>query len=467
MKTALGSYSIYRQPKKREAGLPQFEWKWVVRFFVGTAKPITRSKHHYPICGRLWKDGVETFAADSCLMCADDPVKARSNCGCQKAVRKWAEKWLEAHTALLQRGELEELEALRQPKRFAPLPDVLAVYRERGPKDRVQRLNFLASIFEQTTGRAVGSMTWDDLTADLLYDWCELRQEAGRRGWLGLGAGKNMPADGWEVLRRLKAENRLPRRDTTTEAPWNTTIITYLASVKSIFGPQARSNELRGLNMPELKDFLGVKLAKVLPCPKGHKEIPAEVLARIEEGLPVLRREDAKAWLFHMLCEETGVRPVSVRTMTGADIEVLDATSAAEWRRRMAKEWAAAEADLCDFGALIRVQATKHGNPVLTPVSAEVAAVACELMTPGSLIGARHVTEAKEVHEKVNAFLRGCGVEGTHAAYLLRHRKGQIMRRFGGRAAVAVSHGHRSEQMADRYSREDRVVPAVGLRKRT
>jgi hypothetical protein len=151
--------------------------------------------------------------------------------------------------------------------------------------------------------------------------------------------------------------------------------------------------------------------------------------------------------------------------LTGADLEILDATSAAAQKRIWSKQWNVPEAELCDFGGLIRVQATKHGNPVLTPVSTEVAAVACELMTPGSLIGARHVTESKDIHDRANAFLRGCGVEGTHVIYLFRHRKGQIMRRFGGKAAVAMSHGHRSEQMADRYSHEDRVVPAVGLRR--
>lgn len=466
MKTALGSYSIYRQPKKREGGKPQFEWKWVVRFFVGAEKPITRSKHNYPICGRVFKDGVETFVENSCLMAKENPTESRPQCVCQKAVRKWAEKWLETHTALLQRADLEQLEELRTPKRHDSPKEVLAVYRERGPKDRVQRLNFLTSIFEQTTGRAIETLRWEDLTADLLYDWVELRQEAGRRGWLGLGAGKNMPADGWERLRKLKQENKLPRRDTTTEAAWNTTIITYLTSVKSIFGPQARSNELRGLNLPELKEFLGVKLAKVLPCPKGHKEIPADVLTRIEKALPQLRREDPQVWLFFMLCEETGVRPVSVRRMAGADLEVLTAAGAADWKKRMAKEWNVKESELCDFGGLLQVKATKHGNPVLTPISAPVAALAQEVLTPASLIGAKHQTGARELHDGLNAFLRQCGVTGTHVAYLLRHRKGQIMRRFGGKQAVALSHGHRSEQMADRYSHEDRVVPAVGLRKR-
>lgn len=440
MKTAsLGSYSIYRQPKKRAPGLPPYEWKWVVRFFVGAAKPITRSKHNYPVCGRLWKDGVETFAADSCLMCAEDPVKARPNCGCQKAVRKWAEKWLEAHTALLQRGDLEELDALRQPKRFTPLAEVLAVYRERGPKDRVQRLNFLATIFEQTTGRAVGSMTWDDLTADLLFDWCELRQEAGRRGWLGLGAGKNMPENGWEVLRRMKAEKRLPRRDTTTEAAWNTTIITYLASVKSIFGAQARSNELRGLHVPDLKEFLGVALAKVLPCPRGHREIPAEVLGKLIADLPRLQMEEPKVYAMCQALAWLGGRPGTLKQLTAEALLVNE-----------------------DGTGVIRQPAKKRGLPIETPVGVECVEALRAVCTAESLLGARHKTEAKDIHRAVNDWMTRHGMVGTLKSYLFRHMRLNQLRNDCSSETAAAAGGHTSTAMVNgRYTRNETVIPML------
>ena len=447
MKTSLGSYSIYRQAAAGTAG----PWvrKWVVRFFVGGGKPLTRSKHPYPVC-------------DKCLAEAGNPVETRPNCGCQTSVRKWAERFLETHTAMLQRGEMDRLQELIAPKRWASVAEVLAVYRERGPDDRVQRLNFLATVFEQTTGRDIAAMRWEDLTADLKLDWAELRQEAGRRGWLGLGAGRNMPADGWAVLREMKRAGKLPALDDRTEAPWNTTVGTYMTSINSIFGEKSRTKILRGLLVPELKGFLECRLS--LPGPKGHKEIPAEVMARMDAGLPVLRDEDARVWLFEQLCEETGMRPVSVRRLMPGDLRALTAAEAAEWRARMAAEWRVDEAELSEFGGLLRVAAAKHGAEILTPVSAAVVEVARAVMTSESLIGAKHETEGKQLHARLNAWLRGCGVEGTHAAYLLRHRKGQLLRRFGGKAAAAAGLGHTSEAMAGRYSREDRVIPAIGLR---
>jgi len=448
MKTSLGSYSIYRQAQSGAGG----PWvrKWVVRFFVGGDKPLTRSKHPFLICKQ-------------CLAEEGNPVETRAGCKqCQEPVHRWAKKFLEAHTALLQRGEMDRLEELITPKRWTPVSEVLAVYRERGPDDRAQRLNFLATVFEQTMGRDISCLRWEDLTADLKLDWAELRQEAGRRGWLGLGAGKNMPDHGWALLRDMKRTGKLPALDDRTEAPWNTTIGTYMTSINSVFGEKSRTKVLRGLNVPPLAEFLGCRLS--LPAPKGHKEIEAGVMGRIDAALPVLRSEDARVWLFQQLCEETGMRPVSVRRLVPGDLRVLSASESAEWRARMAVEWRVPESDLCEFGGLLRVAAAKHGAEILTPVSAEVVAVALEVQSAGSLIGARNETDGRALHARLNAWLRECGVTGTQAAYLLRHRKGQLLRRFGGKAAVGAGVGHTSEAMAGRYSREDRVVPAVGLR---
>ena len=452
MKTYLGSFTLRRQPRSlaRQAmpGASKWEPNWAVRFYL-QGKERLKSAKLYPVC-------------EKCLVCEGDPLVLRPSCGCHRGAHKWAEAWLVAETALLQAGEMKKLEELRSPKRWTPLKEVLEVYEKRGPADRKQRLNFLASIYEQATGRDKSVMVWEDLKRDLFLDWAELRQEAGRKGWLGAGAGKNMPVDGWQRLRGLKATGVLPALDDTTVAPWNTTILTYLTSAKSIFGDKSRAKVLRGLEVPELEEWRSITLE--LPCPKGHKAMSEAMQERIEEGLARLKIENARVWLFFMLCDETGMRPVSVRRLDQAALMVLTAAQAAEERQKMAKEWRVEEVDLCEFGGLVRVQAAKHGNEVLTPVSAEVVALALEVMTEESLIGAKHVTESRELHKALNTWLRGCGVTGTHAAYLLRHRKGQMMRRFGGKAAVGATLGHKGDAMADRYSVENRVVPAVGMR---
>lgn len=457
MATLIGSYSLIR--KRKAANHPSaakwpFEPNWLVRFRMPGENPKDKTARLYPVC-------------EKCLAVEGDPVKVRPNCGqksgdCQTGARRWAESELAVMTEAMRRGDMEKKQAWLKPKRYASLAEVLAVYLQRGPTDRRQRVNMLSAIYEQVTGLEIERARWEELSQKLLMTWAEMRQEAGRRGWLGLGAGKNMPPGGWAILRGLAAERKLRAVDEVTEAAWNTTIQTYLVSARSIFGEKSRLKVLRELSLPDLGDFMK-PLPVDLPCPEGHQEIPAAVMAEVDRRLPGLMDEDVQLYAFFRVCEETGVRPGTLRALDAEALTVLSAEEMGFWKARMALDWKMAEADLCDFGGLLDIPAKKGGNAVRTPVSAEVAGLLVKLCgTGGNLFGCKNKTEAESLHEKrLNGWLRGCGVEGNHVAYLLRHRKAQALRRFGGKSAVAVGLGHTSEAMAERYSREDRVVPAV------
>ena len=425
MKTSLGTYSIYRQPKVREAGLPQYEWKWVARFFVGTGKPLTRSKHPYPIC-------------DKCLAEVGNPVETRPNCGCQVAVRKWAGSFLETHTALLQRGEMDRLHELRTPKKWATVAEVLEVYLEKGPKDRRQRVNFLRTIYEQTTGKEMAQMAWEELNRDLVHNWVELRQEAGRRGWLGLGAGKNMPATGWRELRELQRARKL-RIDTKTTAEWNTTIFGHVVSAKSIFNGLSREHVLRGLNVPPLEEFLNVKLAKLLPRPKGHREIDEALMQRIMAELPRLQQAQPQVWAFVMLCAWVSGRPGKVAALPGDALEVL-----------------------ADGTGLVTQPEAKGGNESRILVDAECVKAVLAVRTPENLFGARHATEALHIHTAANDWLTALGMTGTKKMSMFRHHKLNLLRNTLGDEMAAAAAGHTSTAMVrSTYTRNEKVVPLV------
>lgn len=453
MKTTLGSYHLIRQAKPENrwkvAGVREFDPNWVVRFCLpGEQKRVTARL--YPICER-------------CLAVEGNPAEVRSNCaveGCQRDVRRWADLELAVYAKALREGDLKKTQEWLRPKQYASIAEVLEVYLQRGPTDRRQRVNMLSAIYEQVTGREIERARWDELTQKLLMTWAEMRQEAGRRGWLGLGAGKNMPAGGWAVLRGMASERKLKAVDEVTEAAWNTTIGTYLVSARSIFGEKSRLKVLRDLMLPEMGDFMD-PLPVDLPGPEGHQEIPARVMAEVERQLPALRDGDGQLYAFFRVCEETGVRPGTLRTLDAGALSVLSAEEMGFWRARMAADWHVDESELCEFGGLLDIPAKKHGNAARTPVSAEVAGLLVDLRAAGNLFGCKHVTAAKELHEKLNVWLRGCGVEGNHVAYLLRHRKAQVMRKRFGKSGVAVTLGHASEAMAERYSKEDRIVPAV------
>ncbi len=445
MKTTIGSYHLIRQAKPESRwkvpGVREFDPHWVVRFCLpGEQKRVTAKL--YAVC-------------EKCLAVEGNPAEVRPNCsadGCQRDVKRWAD--LE---------DIKASEAWLRPKQYASIEQVLAVYLQRGPSDRRQRVNMLAAIYEQVTGREIGRAKWEELNQKLLMTWAEMRQEAGRRGWLGLGAGKNMPTGGWALLRAMAADGKLKAVDERSVAAWNTTITTYLVSARSIFGEKSRAKVLRDLSLPDLGDFMAA-LPVDLPCPEGHQEIPVAVMSEVERRLPLLRGVDAQLYAFFLACEETGVRPGTLRVLEAEALRVLSAEEMLFWKARMAVDWKMEEAEICDFGGLLDVPAKKGGHAVRTPVSAELAGLLVDLRTPGNLFGCKHKTAAGDLHERLNAWLRECGVEGNHVAYLLRHRKAQALRRFGGKSAVAVGLGHTSEAMAERYSREDRIVPAVFTR---
>lgn len=457
MKNTIGSYHLIRQAKPESRwkvpGVREFDPNWVVRFCLpGEQKRVTARL--YPICPR-------------CLASEGNPAEVRSNCsaeGCQRDVRRWADLELAVYAKALREGDMKRKQEWLAPKRYASISEVIDVYLQRGPSDRRQRVNMLSAIYEQVTGREIERAKWEELSQKMLMTWAEMRQEAGRRGWLGLGAGKNMPPGGWAVLRGLAAERRLKAVDEVTVAAWNTTIQTYLVSARSIFGEKSRLKVLRDLSLPELGGFMD-PLPVELPCPEGHQEIPDAVMAEVERRLPSLRAEDVQLYAFFRVCEETGVRPGTLRALDTEALAVLSADEMSFWKARMAADWKMPVDELCDFGGLLDIPAKKGGHAVKTPVSAEVAGLLRGLAgTSGHLFGCKHKTAALELHERLNVWLRGCGVEGNHVAYLLRHRKAQALRRFGGKSAVAVGLGHTSEAMAERYSREDRVVPAVFTR---
>jgi integrase len=83
-------------------------------------------------------------------------------------------------------------------------------------------------------------------------------------------------------------------------------------------------------------------------------------------------------------------------------------------------------------------------------------------MTQGSLIGARHKTEAKKIHVAHNEWLTAHGIEGTHKTYLFRHARGQQLREIGGVELASAALGHTTTAMVERkYTEARKAMPLV------
>jgi hypothetical protein len=432
MKAYAGSFALYRQSKPTKRwkvpGVPEFDPNWVVAF---TMPPQPRRREMavgYPIC-------------DDCRAVPENPAEKRPNCECVKRVRKWAEERLRTETHLLHVGEIEKLQDLRRPKRVADPKEVLEMYLARGPEDRRQRVNSLKGWYEQRTGGELSivkegevlkvrtDLGWDFVNRSNFLDWAEMRQEAGRRGWLGLGRGKNMPAGGWEQLRTLKAAGRLKGLDKRTACAWNTTILGYLTNIKSIFGEDSRQHVLRELTLPDLKEFLATSLD--LETPKGHKYLRPEQLQALLEGADELKKTNLRKWVVNQLLMRLACRPEEVEAARPSWLEV--AKDKGRNRTRIVIISRPEEGFILKAGS--------RGKPRRIWLPPDLVAAIKEVATEKSLIGAKHITEARElVRYEHSRWLRETAkLDGTQTNYLLRHLGGaERMTSEGAGAASAL-----------------------------
>lgn len=392
---AEGSARYFRKVKKRAAWadpeVREYEPNWMVTFTV---------------CGESW-----TETAKRC------PVAMGP-----KPVIAWAKEEIRTQAFLLQQGERDEAKARREKPRTVTLAALLAEYRRNvppGKPDYAKNAQRLRAICQEITGLEAEEIAVTDelLSRRALFEWVRMRQEYARRGWTMRDAA---PADAWEQLREDLKAGRLPGIDKTTVAEGNTTIQTYLRCAKAVFANHREY--LGGLVLPELREFL--QFSVDIRAPKGHREIPADVAARIWRDAETLKGENVRLWALLQVLAWTGARPAQVLGMTGTALELLP-----------------------DGTGVVLVPVAKGGRPVRWPVAPEVAEVLGTIRMEQSLIGAASPTAGHKLHVKLNAWLRERGVEGTHAAYLLRHARGQQLREAFGVERAADGLGHTSTAM--------------------
>ena len=420
-----GSFRLYRQTKPKARwkvpGVPVYDPSWVVVISMPGAEPDKAMRPHLPLC-------------EVCLSVAENPAVTRPNCACVKAAQTWAKEELVTRTHLLQAGRLNELRALRAPEKLTPLHEVLKVYVERGPADAAKRRNSLRSIWTQATGKEFEVMAWKDLTRGLFLDWAEIRQEAGRRGWLGVGS-KKMPEDGWSQLRELREAGQIPSLDRRNAASWNVTIMGYLVNVKSMFNADARQHVLRGLTLPSLKEFLETTLD--LPIEKGHRAIAADAWVKMLEAEPALEIENPRLWVVHELLLRLSCRPIEIQHARPSWLEKVEGRTRIIIKNRPEE----------GFSVKARANATDRAIWLPEKLVRAIEGVATET----SLIGAKHVTEARHlIYYQHSEWMKRFLPEGsTKTSYLLRHFGAAERMTSGDATEAAALLGHSSTKLVE------------------
>lgn len=419
----------------KDPSVPEYKPNWMVRFRVG---------------GKTWEE-----SAGPCYPVADG----------LRAVKVWAETRMETELAAARAGKLDAMQAVVRPARTVMLDELGRVYLAAVPPGKVDyKTNFarLCAIATRATGREMAEIEVTDAVfcREHLTSWARMMQEHFRRGWSVRGAE---PVDAWQRLRTELKSGRLPPDtqwpkitdaemlkvlrsgvfpgvDKTTVMECNTTINTYLRCAKAVF---ANNREyLPGLVLPGLEELL--KFTVNVAAPEGHREIDTTVLAALQADAPRLAREEPQVWAFNRVLAWTAARPVVIKKLPGSALQVQ-----------------------ADGTGVIVLPAAKRGLPVTTPVDAECVAALLAVRTDESLIGARHKTEAKKIHDAHNAWLSGHGMTGTLKSYLLRHMRLDQYREAGGLELAQAGGGHTNTAMAEKkYTLNRKAIPmlAPGLK---
>lgn len=404
------------------------------------AKRRARAKWKNPAVPEMDRNFLVRFSSgrESWVMRAEDyPVIG----GISKGLKEWAALVLQARAHLIREGEKDKLREIFTPARAVMLDEVLRVYLSNVPPGKLDyRKNALriAAFAQETHGLDAARIEVSErfFNRSSCLAWVRMRQEYKRRGWSVRGAA---PADAWEILRADLKAGLLPGIDKTTICAGNTTIQSYLRCAKAVLGETARGEYLGGLKLPELREFLAFAIA--LEAPKGHREIPADVYARMWNESAALKRDDVKVWCFFMLLAYSGARSISLRRMTEDALQVNE-----------------------DGSGVLLVQVTKRGKPAKRLLPAEVVETLREVMMPGSLIGAASGSEARKIYLRCNAWLKNCGVEDQQKSNLLRHMNAQLLDDKGGAEMVMAGLGHTSTAMGRRYAENRRIIPMVDPR---
>jgi len=421
----IGTFSIVRQAKPvnrwQTPGVPSYDPNWVLKFYLPGRPVQVKSgpkEAVFPICERCLALPAECGGV----------MKMRESCKCQVWPRKWAVEFLRTQTHLIMMGEMHKLEAMRRPDEWTPLAEVLAVYEQRGPADARKRVSYLRKILEVATGKPMEKQTWHDLTKNVCFDFAELWQEAGRRGWLERGT-----ADGWLALREEFKAGRLPALDTRTVMKCNTSIRNYLNAARSIFGPKSRDTFLRGLALPRLEGFMETTIA--VRVPKGHRRMTAEDLQVILEALPKLKETRPSVWLANRMMMRFGLRPEEV---WWAKLSWLEQTKTGRTRLVLINR------------EDVTLKAGADAKERRFWVPDEELTVMREVATETALIGGRNITEARDFVEREHPqWLKSLGLNWERPNYMFRHfNLAEVWTSRGATQAAAMG-GHASTKTTE------------------
>jgi len=420
--TFSGSFGLIRHAWAQshwENGVPKYGPNWMIKFYLPGERSIVK----------MGPDKVRFRVCAACLAVPHGmmPAVVRAECSCQVAPRRWAKAVMAARAAMAERSELDRWEEMLRPVKWTPFNEVLARYEQMGPVDAKKRVQYLRTIISVPTGKTDAAMGWEDLTKAVCFEFAELWQEAGRRGWLARG---DMPPTGWRQLRALRAREPWAV-DRRTVMACNTSIKGYLASAKSVFNAMSRDNVLRGLLIPPLTEFLETRVG--VKIPRGHRAFSREDYLAMMNALPALKAERPALWLVNQLLMRFGLRPEEVWPIRRHWMDELSDDGVKRTRLSIINR--------PEEGIEIKAGPDAAERRVWVPE--EMLQVIEQTGNEVSILGVGKLWQARDLVERTHPqWLRSLGITVPRPNYMLRHFAGAERWTSEGQTAAGSLLGH-------------------------
>jgi len=338
---------------------------------------------------------------------------------------------MEVRLQAAREGKLGWLKEQLSPPKVIWLSEVLALHEQHAPKSEHSRKSRqrMAAIWREVLGLEpdevqVCAKLWSKANLDA---WVRMRQEMGRRA--------DEEGLTWAALRAAYKAGKLPAKDKVNKMPFNTTIVGYLSSAKSLF---AEGGEyLPRLVVPDLTEFR--KYEAGIRITKGLGEMPPEVLQKVIEGLPDLKAKRLDAWTLLQVVAWTAARPAQLRLMSKSSITWLE-----------------------DGTAKLAIPEAKDGNPTVARVPQDVAEALHALANDEGLFGRSLGGMERLTRRELNPWLRAMGLVGSQALYRFRGHQLQATRDALGLEQASDKGGHKDlKTTATYYAKRAPEVPMV------
>lgn len=490
--TSQVSLVLQVRPRKRWASdVPEYDPNWIAEFRFPGKMPI-RESTHMRVCEDCLEDRRRSKDLDETCGCriearrtADERFKSLQAGWLtdKMEVQQWSRRHAEFSVGAVVNLFRETLVRARKPTTDADLlpfldradealSDLLADWKaEKLPvglarlslrtvrehytrcslESRDDNLSALDLFYESVSGRSADDGFADELDANWTRRFAALYQAYGRKGWAVRGKA---PKDAWAQLRALQPQ---PAIDWETPASWNTTILSVISRVKSIFSLKSQERYIHEIanQLPDMKSFRECSLA--LPTPDNRDAMTLEKFDELVKALPALRETNERMWLLIMMAMIAPLRSIELLAVQTHWLEVDGEDVLLIVKQRREEGFRLKDRDSKSEREIVLPAEVVETIQRLAPNGGSIYGVGTPLKYDDTKRKWKTVWDLDKLYRATNTWLREGGfvsADSDQVLYVIGRKTGATVRaRLHGEdtAGLALGHARGSSVTRERY----------------